>query len=957
MSLQQSPPEPIGRVLEQSCRNDSPPLLSVPADLAPDGRDEPRWLVATRQRVCVVADGPGGPRLEHAIPLAAVESFRTHAGFGSASLQALVDGVWVDLVRYSNGRAHLFGTVAARLEDLRDRGELVLRPEDGVDERRCPTCGLVLGFAGDVCPRCINRGAVLGRVCGLLRPYRRATLLLCGLIVIGVAAELAPPKLQQYLVDHVLQVDGSAGASAADLLGVLLVIVGGLALSRLILAGVNAVKGVIANQVGTALTCDLRGKLVAKLQGQSVDYYDRQPVGVLMSRVAHDTEALYGLIHQLTGGFLLQILQVIGVGVMLFTLNPRLALWTLIPMPLVFYGSWFFWRRVYPKHYRYWDAAGKQAGALAGMLAGIRVVKAFTQEDREYERFRETSDALRRSRLGVEVSASIFSAAMALVFSLGGLIVWYVGGREVLGERMTLGALMAFLAYLAMFYAPLTTLAQLTTWLTSFLTASQRVFELLDAPCRIRDPEKPAKLARVRGRIRFEGVTFGYDRGRPVLRNYNLEVLPGETVGVVGRSGSGKTTLVNLISRFYDVDGGRVTLDGVDVRDVPRSELRRYIGVVLQEPFLFRGTVWENLVYGRPESSAEDALTCAAAAHAHDFIVRLPLAYDTPLGERGAGLSGGEKQRLSIARTLLYDPRVLILDEATSAVDTESEKAIQDALAVLCRGRTTIAIAHRLSTLRNSDRILVMDHGKLIEEGPHAELMALGGVYAKLVRIQTDVSGPATVDRLLADEDAEGEGGTAVRVAAPKAATRLAGDDAGSGDDESTDLTAFGPRWLRPGEARFRVGRHGTLELVVGEEVHAGLFAVRALPATRPDEFVSVRYCDAGGREHEVGMIRNLPDWPAADRELLEQALARRYFVRRITGVTSIECRYNLLTFRVETDRGPAEFVMRNSHGQAQDYGPSGKLLTDVDDNRYVIPDVEALPRRDRAVFLRHVYW
>jgi ATP-binding cassette subfamily B protein len=946
--LQQSPPQTIAQILDGHDLGDAPPLLAVAADLSTDGRFERNWLVASERTVAVVADGPDGPRFVRSLPVAEVESFRAHSAFGSGFVQARVEGVWVDLVRYSNAQAHLFEKVTVRLEDLRRDGTLTLRPEDGHDDRRCATCGLALGFVGDVCPRCIDRGAVIGRVWGLMRPYRKPTLVMCALIVVGVLAELAPPKLQQYLVDHVLRIDAD-GAQPADLLAVLMLIVSSLAATRLILAGVNAVKGVLANRVGTALTSDLRGKLVEKLQGLSVDFYDRQPVGVLMSRVAHDTEALYGLIHQFTGGFLLQILQVVGVGVMLFTLNARLALWTLIPMPLVFYGSWFFWKRVYPKYYRYWDSSGKQAGALAGMLSGIRVVKAFSQEQREFERFQVASDALRHSRLGVEVASSIFSAAMALVFSLGGLIVWYVGGRDVLGGGMSLGALMAFLAYLAMFYAPLTTLAQLTTWLTSFMTASQRVFELLDTPVRIRESEKPAKLANVKGHIAFEDVTFGYDRGRPVLRNFNLEILPGETIGVVGRSGSGKTTLVNLISRFYDADGGRVTLDGVDVRDVPRSDLRRHVGVVLQEPFLFRGTVWDNLVYGQPESPTEEALTAAAAANAHDFIMRLPLAYDTPLGERGAGLSGGEKQRLSIARTLLYDPRILILDEATSSVDTESEKAIQDALAVLCRGRTTIAIAHRLSTLRNADRILVMDSGKLIEEGSHSELMSLDGVYAKLVRIQTDVSAEPTVDRMLFDTASHGEGGTAVAVAPAAVKTAVGGGDDGPAD--------FGPRWLRPHDGRLRLDEYGTLELELDGEVYGGLSAVRALPASRPDEFISLRHADADGREREVGLVRNLKDWPAAERRLLEQALSRRYFVRTVTAIEGIEFRYNLLTFRAETDHGPVEFTMRNSHNQAQDYGAAGKLLIDVDDNRYLIPDVGALPTRGQALFRRYIYW
>lgn len=962
--LQEPLPAPVARLLTARGFDDAPTLLATAADLGDDGRPGRSWLVVTPEHL-VVATDDDPPDVVCTLSVADVETVRAKGVLGAGVLQAYCGGVWVDLVRYGSGLAHRFQKVAGKLDDLCRDGTLTLRPEDEVDDRRCGGCGLALNFAGDVCPRCIDRGAVLGRVWGLMRPYRRPTLVLCGLILVGVAAELAPPKLQQYLVDHVLRA-GEGGGPAADLLPALVAIVAGLAFTRVLLAAVNALKGVIANRIGTAMTGDLRARLVDKLQGLAVDFYDRQPVGVLMSRVSHDTEALYGLIHQLTGGFLLQILQVVAVGVMLFTLNARLALWTLVPMPLVLYGSWFFWKFVYPQYHRYWDSSSKQAGALAGMLNGIRVVKAFAQEDRESARFRATSEALRHSRLGVESSASTFSAAMQLVFSLGGLIVWYVGGRDVLGGGMTLGELMAFLAYLAMFYAPLTTLAQLTTWLTSFLTAGQRVFELLDTPNRVRDPAAPAGLPAAEGRIRFEGVTFGYDRSRPVLKGFDLEIAPGENVGVVGRSGSGKTTLVNLISRFYDADEGRVTLDGVDVRAIDRGDLRRHVGVVLQEPFLFRGTVWDNLVYGRPGAAAEAALTAARGANAHDFAMRLPLAYDTPLGERGAGLSGGEKQRLSIARTLLYDPRVLILDEATSSVDTESEKAIQDALRVLCRGRTTIAIAHRLSTLRDADRILVMDHGRLIEQGSHAELMARGGTYAKLVRIQTQVSAGQTVDGLALAETT-----TATATAAVSARSRAkAGRDLGNGwrldpghapvgggDDAPGDLSAFAPRWLRPESAVLRAGPHGGLEVRVGVETFGGVFAVRALPATRPDEFVSLRYADADGHEHEVGMVRDLRDWPAGPRALIERSLAGRYVVREVLAVEAIEFRHNLLTLTLRTDRGPAVVTMRNTHSAAQDYGESGKLLTDVDDNRYLVRDVTALPRRQQLLFKRYIYW
>jgi ATP-binding cassette subfamily B protein len=937
---------------------EAPPqaALLARADLTPGGQPQEHEVVLEGRRLVVRTGSP--PTEVRAVDVDRVEAFRAHAVVGSGLLQARLGGAWVDLARYSNSRAGRFSRLAARLEDFRTTGAFPLQPGDEVDECRCPTCELALAFPGDVCPQCIDRGAVLARVCALLRPHRAAVALLCLLIVGGVALELVPPKLQQYLVDDVLQTDArwSRPVGAGDLAAALLAVVGSLAATRVLLGVVNAVKGVLANRVGTSMTSDLRERMVERLQTLSVDYYDRQPVGVLMSRVSHDTEALYGLIHQLTGGLLLQTLQLVGVGVMLFTLNARLALWTLAPVPLVLYGSWFFWRYVYPQYHRYWDSNSKQAGALAGMLSGIRVVKAFAQERREQARFARASDSLRRSRLEVETSAATFSSVMQLVFSLGGLIVWFVGGRDVLGGRMSLGALMAFLAYLAMFYAPLSTLAQLTTWLTSFLTASQRVFELLDTPPRIRDVEEDQDLPPARGAIRFESVTFGYDRYRPVLKDFDLHIRPGEMVGVVGRSGSGKTTLVNLISRFYDVSSGRVTIDGHDVRALPRQYLRSQVGVVLQEPFLFRGTVWENLVYGRPDAEPEQALTAARGANAYDFVLRMPWAYDTPLGERGAGLSGGEKQRLSIARCLLYDPRVLILDEATSSVDTESERAIQEALAVLTRGRTTIAVAHRLSTLRHADRILVMSHGKLVEQGSHEELVELGGVYARLVRIQTEGARPA-VDRLVLAEAHRADGAPPARSRRPAAPQGATEPRAGEEEEGPAGPPSFAPRWLTPENTRLSRGEHDTLQARLGEDLYDGLFAVRALPASRPDEFISLRLADADGQEHEVGLVRRLADFPPDQRGLIEDALARRYYVRRIRAVEHIEQQHGLLCFRVQTDRGPAQFCMRNSHSQAIDHGPAGKLLSDVDDNRYLVADVDALPRRQQALFRRYIYW
>jgi ATP-binding cassette subfamily B protein len=784
----------------------------------------------------------------------------------------------------------------------------------------------------------------------MLLPYRNAALAMLGLMMIGVSTELAPPKLQQYLVDRILHA-GQDDLTTARLLSSLLVVVLALAFTRVTLGIVNYFKGRLATRVGVALTFDLRSRLVQKLHSLGVGYYDRHQVGSLTSRVAYDSEVIHSLLNQITGGFLLQIVQVIAVGLMLFTLNPKLALLTLIPAPLVVGGSWFFWRRVYPRYYRYWDSSSKQAGSLTGMLSGIRVVKAFAQEEREYDRFNRSSDYLRNCRISVENSTAGFSSVMQLVFSLGGLIVWYVGGRDVLDGQMTLGSLMAFLAYLGMFYAPMATLSQLTTWLTSFMTGCQRVFELLDTPVETREPASPVGLGEVRGVVTFDHVTFGYDRHHPVLKDVNFQIRPGETVGVVGRSGSGKTTLVNLICRFYDVTEGSVKIDGVDVRDLAPSELRRHVGVVLQDPFQFRGTIWENLVYGDPNATCEQAVTAAKAAQAHDFILRTPLGYDTWLGERGAGLSGGERQRLSIARALLYDPKILILDEATSSVDTESEKAIQDALKVLARGRTTIAIAHRLTTLRDSHRILVFDQGRLIEHGSHAELMKLDGQYAQLVKIQTQLSSDASVDVVFsrrADPSAEPTNGEPDRNGHPEKNV----------PQTKSTLAEFEPRWLDPGDATLYEAQHGTLGVQIGDGPrHRGVFAVGLFPASNPDGFVSLRVWDKDGRETELGIVRDLGRWPSKQADWVRAALARRYFLYNVVGIDSIKLDCGYLTLAVRTSHGPRTFTMRWSQSQVQEFGSKGKVLVDLEDNRYIVRDVSSLPRTQRDLFLRFIYW
>jgi ATP-binding cassette subfamily B protein len=924
--------------------------FSIDTDVSLGGEPLGEWLVVSPTGVAVAARTVARGEQPPAAPIRQVswpeiERIRTAAGVGGGMLQVRVGGDWVDLVRYSNKLAARFHTVARALETARDEaattGSAVTEPvlEAGpLDPPHCPSCNLRLATPEESCPRCLQKGRILRRVADLVAPHTRGAMILGILTVIGVAAELVPPKLQQYLVDDILSAGGGAGSPAAggaaapDFRTALLVVVLSLAASRVLLSVVGVLKGRLASAIGSSLTARLRQEMVDKLQSLSVAYYDRHQVSSMISRVAHDSEVLHGLVQQFTGGFLLQIVQLVAVGAMLFWINPELAAYTMIPVPLVILGSWIFWRHVYPRHYRLWDAASKQMAALSGMLSGIRVVKAFGQESEERERFGRASEHLRSWRQWVELTGSTYSATMQIVFSLGGLIVWYVGGRDVIGREMSLGQLIAFLAYLAMFYAPLGALSSFTTWLTSFLSGSKRVLELLDTPVLISEPAEPAAWDEPRGRIEFRGVTFGYDENQPVLHDVSFTVAPGEMIGIVGRSGSGKSTLVNLLARFHDVQQGTIEIDGLDIRQLPTRLLRERLGIVFQESFLFRGTIWKNLAYGRPDATIEEGIAAAKAAGAHDFLCRQPAAYETLLGERGAGLSGGEKQRLSIARTILADPAILVLDEATSSIDAEAEREIQRALAALVKGRTTIAIAHRLSTLRSADRILGFDRGRLVEQGTHAELLAADGLYARLVRIQTQVSRQPTVDALLAEPPPEPE------------------DDGGP---LQTDVV-----WLEPLRHRFVVGAHGRIELWAGDErLAAGVFVVPTFPASRPEEYLSVRGWDDDGEERELGLVRGLADWPAADREIVGQAMARRTLVGTILRIHDVRLAHGYLDFDVETSVGRAGFTTRWTQSQAVDFGEEGKLLIDAEDNRWVVPDLAALPKADREKFERYVYW
>jgi len=720
-------------------------------DLNLSGHYEQVFAIAEDDRLVTVGPSSDGQTaVRTVLRREDIREIRTRQGVGCGFLEALVGDVYVEVLAYSNARADLFRKATEKLRAWHKGETPTVDAHDDFDPRKCPKCGMSLEFRGDICRRCIDRGAVLVRVFKLMRPYAGKAAVMMTLVLASIGISLVPQQLVRLLINRVLNPAEPLPTSQAT--AWLLGLVAALLCVHLTGAVVHVILGRLASFVGTQITYDMRSRVFRHLVRLGVGYYDRYNVGRLMSRVSGDTEHMKGFVHQLTSGFMAQLITVIAVGAVLFTLSWKLALFTLLPAPLVVLSAAFFWKRIYPRYYRVWDANSKLNGVLNGILTGIRVVKAFGQEGAEDKRFNRSSQYVRDSFRGVEYTVTTFNPAIGLVFQLGGLIVWFAGGRHVLGKELLLGDLIAFLGYLWMFYSPLGQLTQLTNWLTQFLTATQRTFEILDTQPQILEAEHPKPLPDTGGSIRFENVTFGYDRHEPVIKGISFEVKPGEHIGIVGKSGSGKTTLVNLLARFYELDEGRILIDDVDVRDLRLDKLRRYVGVVLQEPFLFRGTIHENIVYGRTDATPEEVLDAAKAANAHSFIMSHMLGYDTCIGERGAGLSGGERQRISIARALLYDPKILVLDEATSNIDTESEMLIQEALARATERRTTLAIAHRLSTLKNSDRILVIDAGRVAEQGTHEELLNNKGLYYRLVKIQTELSRESGVDALASRE-------------------------------------------------------------------------------------------------------------------------------------------------------------------------------------------------------------
>jgi ATP-binding cassette subfamily B protein len=712
-------------------------LLSLRGDITADGDYGDSWLVATDRRLATLASHNGEVHVQADIPLDHLRRLRLHDFIGSGSLEAVTDERAVEILRFSRSLApqaarayHILRRLAAD-DDTKERRGRPRGPGGPHGALRCPTCGRALPRWSEVCPFCMQRGKLFARLLGYLEPYKALAIVGFLLTLTYSVLNLLPAYVTKHLIDDVLMPRYLPG------LWPLLLLLLGIFLTS---AVISVVRGYMLQWLGARVVFDMRVQVYDHLQMLSLGFFSRKQTGQIMSRVTNDIWRLQYFIAEGFQEILINFLTVLIICVMLFTQHATLAALTLLPIPLIALATYIFSRLIHTVYHKVWRRWASINAVLADSIPGIRVVKSFAQEDRESSRLRDRSQSLFDQEIRAVRLWTTFFPAVGLMTAFGSLVIYGYGGSQVVGLRMSLGTLVMFTQLMWQFYWPIQMLGMMSHRVQHALTSAERVFEVLDNPPEIADAPDSIKLPHVDGRIEFRNVTFSYDPGKPVLSDINFVAEPGDVIGLVGPSGAGKSTLVHLLSRFYDVEDGQILLDGQDVRDLSLRFLREQIGLVLQEPFLFHGTVADNIAYGLPDAKPEDIIAAARAANAHDFIVNLPQGYDTLVGERGQLLSGGERQRVSIARAILKNPRILILDEATSSVDTETEILIQQALDRLVSNRTTFAIAHRLSTLRKASKIIVMEHGRIMEMGTHDDLLDGDGLYSRLCKLQAELS-------------------------------------------------------------------------------------------------------------------------------------------------------------------------------------------------------------------------
>ncbi len=722
------------------------------SDLLFSGKYGDSVLIYTEHQLILVEHGS----IMKTLDLKEVQSAFCLDFVGNGILGAkLNDGTRIECIRYSSTLSDPFlelsrtinqdlGVTEHRLQMEEEVAAKKSAPKTEKETTRCPGCGHPLQYPSDPCPNCISKKRVAWRLLQLISGQKNLMLLggLTSLLVVGIS--LCPPILVQHLVDSVLTEEN---ATQTQRLYRSYWIVGSFFVLILLLMVFQYSRIKIMGQLSASVIMDLRRKIFRALQRLSLSYYDTEHKGRIMSRVLTDTQHIQQFVVQGLQQLCIHAMMIIAIPVMMLWAHWELALIALLPIPIAALVGRFFSKKFHAVFRTLKRRFAALSAAVSDTVSGIRVVKSFVQEDRETSQFDAKTRHIYNAHISAAKTRAKFNPSVMFIMRLGTLVVWLIGSRWIIfyhDDMITTGMLVQFITYMNMLYPHVQQVMQLTEVFEQSTTSAERVFSVMDMPSDVGDRETAIQIKDIKGRIEIQNVSFKYGDGQRVLRDVNLTIEPGEMVGLVGETGSGKSTLVSLVCRFYDPTKGQILLDGTDLTDISVKSLRNQVGMVLQSTYLFTGTIRDNISYGKPDASEREIVFASKAANAHDFIMNLPDGYDSEVGEGGAGLSGGEMQRIAIARAILKDPAILILDEATSAVDTATEQSIQEAMDRLVKGRTTIAIAHRLSTLRNADKLVVMEKGEIVEEGTHENLMREDGKYANLCKIQAEFATTAT---------------------------------------------------------------------------------------------------------------------------------------------------------------------------------------------------------------------